>query len=327
MLLLLGCTNAPVDTSEPADTFRVVFIADTHVIGPQYTEPSENGELDNASIMKTPERLQATVDAINAMDPQPEAVFVLGDVAHDSYHADEVPWFLENETGFSRSSALLAQLSAPTYPLWGNHDYDLDCDGSGWSRDFSAELFAQIFEPFPSNGDPYFSVDLRGWRFLAANSMLGPTWEAGHALCNTSKASYGPEQLAWMDELLDEGLPTVWMAHYMLPVITQSDEDPEGPNADVVEVLERHDNTALALVGHTHRWLDYGESYRFPHYVLAATRYDADNFWVVEFNEDGAWRIADMDKSVWFSTCADTWTYAGEPALDPDGVETGDCGY
>ncbi|HJN72754.1 MAG TPA: metallophosphoesterase [Myxococcota bacterium] len=321
MLLFFSCTSAPTDTG-PGDSFRVVFIADSHVIGPQYTEPSENGDLDNESIMKTPERLQGTVDRINAMDPQPEAVFVLGDVVHDSYHSDDLDWFADNETGFSRSAELLGQLRAPSWPLWGNHDYELDCEGSGWSRAFSADLFSQTFQV-----DPYFSVDMGGWRFISANSMLGPTWEAGHELCDTSKASYGREQLAWMDELLDEGLPTVWMAHYMLPVITQRDEDPEGEHPDVFSVLEGHDNTALSLVGHTHRWLDFSESYHFPHYVVAATRYDDDNFWVVEFGEDGAWRVVDMDKSVWFTTCADTWNYTGEPTEDPDGVETGDCGY
>jgi len=321
VLLLLACSSGPTDTGTPPDTFRVVFVADTHVIGPQYTEPSENGELDNASIMKTPERLQGTVDRINAMDPQPSAVFVLGDVVHDSYHGDDLGWFADNETGFSRAADLLGQLSAPIYPLWGNHDYELSCSGEGWSRDFSAKLFQQTFDT-----DPYFSVDIEGWRFIAANSMLGPTWEPGHELCDTGNASYGREQLAWMDALLDEGLPTVWMAHYMLPVITQKNEDPEGPSADVLEVLEGHDNTRLALVGHTHRWLDFSETYPFPHYVVAATRYDDDNFWVVEFSQD-AWRIADLDKSQWFTTCADTWTYAGEPAPDPEGVETGDCGY
>lgn len=322
LLLALACTDKPSEDTAPASgSFRVAFVADTHIIGPQYTEPSENGELDNASIMKTVERAEATVAAINAIEPPVEMVFVLGDVVHDSYHSEELGWFEDNETGFTRAQDILGKLDAPVYPIWGNHDYELDCSGGGWSREFSHQLFATLFD-----AEPWFAVDHGGWRFIAANSMLGPTWAPGDLRCDTGKASYGREQLAWMAEQLDEGKPTVWMAHYMLPLITEKDEDPEGPYPDVFSVLEGRDNLAMALVGHTHRWLAQ-ENYDFPHYVVAATRYDADNFWVVEFNTDGSYRILDQDKALWFTTCADTWTYAGDPALSADNQELGDCGY
>ena len=46
------------------------------------------------------------------------------------------------------------------------------------------------------------------------------------------------------------------------------------------------------------------------------------------FEEDGSeYTILDYDKAKWFTTCADTWTYDGTPAVDPSAPpESGDCG-
>ena len=68
------------------DKFRAVFIADTHIIGPQYTCCSESEGADNASIVRTVERLESTQAKINGMRPRPDMVFVLGDVLHDAHH-------------------------------------------------------------------------------------------------------------------------------------------------------------------------------------------------------------------------------------------------
>lgn len=76
-------SGARVVPQEPG-TFRVAMVADTHVIGPEYVCCSESEGIDNESIMKTPERLAAVVAAINAVEPPPELVFVLGDVVHDT---------------------------------------------------------------------------------------------------------------------------------------------------------------------------------------------------------------------------------------------------
>jgi len=68
-LLLVACApgedkpaqgNSAPDSAPPA-SFRVVLVADTHVIGPEYICCSESPGLDNESIMKTPGRLEATV--------------------------------------------------------------------------------------------------------------------------------------------------------------------------------------------------------------------------------------------------------------------------
>jgi len=94
-------------------------------------------------------------------------------------------------------------------------------------------------------------------------------------------------------------------------------------------VLTRHagDSLELSVVGHTHRFLDFGDAYPFPHLVVGATRYDADNFWVVEFDPAGrSYRILDYDKGRRGVPCSDTWSYLGDPAYVIDQpVEDGDC--
>lgn len=67
-ILLSGCSARSAPESD--GTFRVAFIADTHVIGPQHTCCSEREGLDNESIMKTEERLVKTRARINAIAHQ-----------------------------------------------------------------------------------------------------------------------------------------------------------------------------------------------------------------------------------------------------------------
>ena len=306
-------------------TFRVVFIADTHVIGPQYACCSESPGLDNDSIMKTPERLARVRDQVNALDPAPDLVFVLGDVVHDAHHFRSVAEYRSEETGFSRASELFSDFEMPVHFVWGNHDYELDCSGEGaghWDRAFTHQIFETLFDSPPTS-----VVNHKGWRFLLTNSQLGPTWTPGDPQCNPSLASYGADQLAWVDAQLAEGLPTMVMAHYY-SAVTAMGESPADAHPDLMTVLRQHDNMRLFLAGHAHRWIDLRTVPDLPQVVLGATRYDTDNFWLFEFDEDGdEYRILDEDKPVWYTTCADTWRYdGGAPALDPSAAEEGDCG-
>lgn len=325
-----GCAGSPEpdsatgdDTSIPAPpgTFRVAFISDTHVIGPAYTEPRESEGIDNDSIMKTPERLRGVVARLNAIEPPPEMVFILGDVVHDDLIYDDLSVYRDDETGYSRVRDILAELEMPVHLVWGNHDYEVKCGGGGFDQAFAHQVFAEVLDEVP-----YQSIDHKGWRFVLANSQLGPTWTPGDPLCDTGLASYGRAQLDWIDEQLSAGMPTIAMAHYMM-LVTENDEDPGHALPGLRSVLEKHDNMELFVVGHTHRWIDMRETETFPHMVLGATRYDEDNFILFDLEEFGdAYVIPDFDKPRWYTPCANTWTYDGEPAADPsDPTETGDC--
>jgi len=327
VLLFLGC-GAPTpqpDPTDPTGPLRVVFIADTHIIGPQYTCCSESEGVDNDSIMRGPDRLAETVAQINAISPPPDRVFLLGDVLHDAYHSHDPQWYATEESAFSVAADLLAGLQVPLHILWGNHDYEVHCGGGDhhYSRALSHQLFADFF-----GAETHGSIDAGGWRFLLLNSQLGPTWDIESPLCDTGMGSFGEEQLAWLDEQLGDGLPSIVMSHHHMLTSIQREEN-DGNHPDLPSVLERHDNVAAHMAGHLHRWYDLEPSGITPvrHLILGATRYDTDNFWLVEFSPDGSFEIVDYEKPQWLTTCADHWTYEGDPQIDSSSIEDGDCSF
>ena len=317
---------------EPNDVLPVVFISDTHVIGPQYECCSESDGIDNASIMKTPDRLQQVVENILMLDPAPEAVFLSGDVVHGAYFSDDVEDYTATENAFSVAAEILEPLPMPVYPAFGNHDYHYRCSGDGHSKELSHQLFQHYF-----GVEPYYAVRLNGWKILVLNSQMGSSWDASSSDCDTGVGSYGETQLRWLDAELSEGLPSLVLSHHMLS-ITRKNEVEDSDIADVETILTRHASTVKGFfVGHTHRWIDFSEAYAFSHIVLGATRYDSDNFWLFWLDaHSDAYEIVDRDKAKWYTPCADEWVYQGMidydsileglPYLNPsEPPETGDC--
>jgi 3',5'-cyclic AMP phosphodiesterase CpdA len=304
--------------SPDPDTFRIVVISDTHITGPQYVCCTENGDIDNASIQKTQERLEAVVDHINAIDPPPDMVVITGDVMHNPYYSMDPTWYATTESAWTITPQILDRLEMPVHMAFGNHDYDIDCDAN---PHVSREMTAQLIEDHYGVA-PYYAVDHKGWRFLFGNSMLGPTWDDTSPACNTDLGSYGAQQLAWVDQQLAGGLPTIFLSHHPLPETSMTDDD----GTNIAEVEAAHRNLVLHLAGHQHRFLELVGSYPFPHIEVGATRYDDDNYWLFELHGDGTFKILDQDKTERFSPCSSTWSYDGAPhPVSPPPTETGDC--
>ena len=327
--MVLGCTpnhHALRDSASVPPTLglRVAFVADTHVIGPQYECCSESDGIDNASIMRTEERFRRTAELINAIEPKVQHVFVLGDVVHDAHHGVNLDWYKNRDTAFSRAATVLSELEMPVHLLWGNHDYGVVCDAgeNHHPRAFTHQLFEYFFD-----ASTYAALDAGGWKFLLLNSQLGPTWDAASHLCDTELGSFGEAQLAWLDEQLAEGHPSMVMTHHHMITSMAANEN-NGPHPDLSTVLGRHDNVVAHLAGHLHRWVDVPPTDAHPvrHIILGATRYDTDNFWIADFDESGTFEIVDYDKPKWSTTCADTWFYGPEPGPKPGVPEEGDCG-
>ncbi|MEC8379240.1 MAG: metallophosphoesterase [Myxococcota bacterium] len=318
--------------SDNSEGIPIVFISDTHIIGPQYECCSESDGIDNDSIMKTPDRLRQVVEQILMLDPAPEAIFMAGDVVHGAYFSNDFDTYRTVENAFSVASEILEPLPMPVYPAFGNHDYHYRCNGDGHSKDLSHQIFAHFF-----GVEPYYAVDFEGWKVIVLNSQLGSSWDASSPDCDTGVGSYGEVQLRWLDQELSEGVPSLVLSHHMLS-ITRKNEVNEPHFEDLETILTRHSDTVKGFfVGHTHRWLDFSDAYPFSHTVLGATRYDNDNFWLFELNQHtDQYEILDRAKVKWFTPCADSWIYQG--MLDYDSIldglpyaqanepeETGDC--
>jgi hypothetical protein len=320
LICIIAFTLAACATEEPVRPARVVILADTHVIGPQYTTPHESNAVDNESILLAPDRLRVARDRIHAMVPLPDAVFVLGDVLHDAHHDHALEWYDANRNAFTVAKEIFDTFEMPVHLVMGNHDYEMSCDDPEYTREFSEELFRRFF-----GIEPYYAVTYGGVRLHMLNNQQGRTWDVNHEKCNTSLASYGEAQLRWLDRSLDDGKPSIVMSHYM-GLLWDRNEVEDLTLQDLPTVLARHANMEMYLSGHTHRWLDLSKIFKHPHYVIGPSRYDEDNFWVLELGgPNGPVEIIDREKAIWSTTCAQTFSYDPGPMSIDDAVEMGTC--
>lgn len=316
-----ACSSSPGGTT--TEPLKLVLLSDSHVIGPQYTCCSENGDLDNESIVRTVERLAKARDQINAIRPRPDLAVVLGDVTHAGYVFPDFESYRTTETAWSRAAEIYAGFEIPVYFVWGNHDYEVDCDGG--SGNFDRTLSAKLFDEF-FHQPPHQAVTEKGWRLILANGMLGPTWEVGNPRCETGFASYGEAQLAWIEQQIADGMPTLVLTHHTL-LVTELDEAPGTSHPDLLSLVARNPNVKHTFSGHTHRWIPLSGYYGFGHTLIGATRYDDDNFTLLELDSRSAEvRVLDAGKAKVPTTCAATWSYDGAPAPLATAPETGTCG-
>src|SRR5262249_30341635 len=142
----------------------------------------------------------------------------------------------------------------------------------------------------------------------------------------TDWASLGDEQMQWAQAQLEENKPTVVMTHFMRLLFEQVET---GAYDSFPGLLDDHKNVRAWFAGHTHRWLDHTAfNNDVPHWVLGGTRYDPNNFTVVEFDKTaGTMRLLDIDKGIQNSSCANAWSYdGGDPKpITPQPADTGDC--
>lgn len=328
MALLMGaCDGEDVDADgdDPAvddSTFRFAFLADPHIIGDDYV-CCESPGLDTQTIYQSWERLTYARGQINAIDPQPERVFFLGDVMHQAYNHEDLADYTDPAVGASSFHAkrLLDGFDMPYELLWGNHDYEVP----EFSREFAHQVFAEIFDHAP-----YHEVERGGWQWLLLNTQLGPTWDADDPMnpfFGPGQGSFGAEQLAWVEEQLREDKPTFLLFHHP-PQSVMHDEDPDGPIADIFQLIEAYNDTIESIyVGHSHTWIKgIQDQFGVPVITMGSVRFDADNFWIFEFDTDaGTWEILDESKAVWLSKYAYTTEYDVTPFLIREDLDpTGD---
>jgi predicted MPP superfamily phosphohydrolase len=313
-----GCNNTPPPA--PLSTFRAVFITDTHIIGPQYTCCHENSAADNSSIVKTIDRLKALRDTINAIQPPPAMVLVAGDIVHAAHTSRDPAYYQANETAYSIARDLFKTFNMPVYLAMGNHDYEVNCASSdSFDRSFSEARFHELLAT-----PPFQAVDYRGWKFLLTNSQRGPTFDVNDMRCRTEDASVGDEQMQWAAAQLDEGKPTVIVSHFMRLLYSEVES---GQYKSFPKLLDAHTNVQAWFAGHSHRWVDLtGFNNDVPHWVLGGSRYDSNNFWLVEMEEGSSkLTILDQGKEIMGNSCAAAYSYDGTPMPIPNAVDTGDC--
>ena len=278
-------------------TFRFAIIADTHIIDEFYKGPEGSPE-DTESIFKTTERLTRTRQQINALRPAMDKVFLVGDYFHN-YPSTDIDFYFKNKTRVDACKELTDGFTAPVHAGFGNHDYDVP----RFSRENSHELFRRKYSL-----QPYYSVEHKGFKFVHLNNFLGATWDSKHKRYDKSKGSLGEEQLNWFEAELEQHKPTFVFIHF--PLIIVDREERQG--YDVHRILKKHKDTVQRVVsGHWHKWFEFGRSYGPPHLVIAATRYDANAYLIVEANaEKATHQLLNIDVVDWDTHFSSPWTGA-----------------
>jgi 3',5'-cyclic AMP phosphodiesterase CpdA len=161
-----------------------------------------------------------------ALDAQPEAVLLTGDLTDDG-----------SPRAYARVRELLAPLRAPVHPIPGNHD----------DRDALRAAFSD--HPGVAGADGYiqYAVTAGPLRILMCDTLV-PGSPGG---------SYDAERRAWLAEQLDTDAPTIVAMHHP-PISTGIGEfDRIGlPPQDVAalsELLRGRANVLRVTCGHIHR--------------------------------------------------------------------------
>lgn len=267
--------------------FRIALVADTHIIDGFYVKGSENGQEDNESILHTSDRLTAARDAINALQPAVERVFILGDYFHN-YPSTDYEFYFKNRTRLDNAKAITDGFRMPVHLGFGNHDYAVRTV----EREMSHRLFKAKF-----GAEPYSSVDAHGVRFIQANNFLGVTQDRHAEEFRPQTGSLGEVQLQWLEAQLAARKPTYVFLHYPLIDVLPTEFKDFGLHL----LLRKYkDSIRLVVTGHYHKWIDYAHTYGPQHYVMASTRYDAHAEMFLEIDgADGSYRWLNEPEVDW----------------------------
>src|SRR5712692_7836179 len=215
---LLGRRNG-----ESPGPFSIVQLSDTHVGFQGPPDPLGTKAFERA------------VDAVNALDPQPELILFTGDLTHDS---DDPAEHARRFASFKSISGRLRVKKRMHVP--GEHDAALD----------GGTLFREHF------GETHYSFDHRGVHFVALDNV------------SAGKPVVGAEQIAWLKKDLarfPKTAPIVVFTHRPLFDLKPEWEWFTSDGDAVMKLLTPYENVTV-LYGHIHR-PHVQESTRVKHYA------------------------------------------------------------
>jgi Icc protein len=211
----------------------LIQITDTHILPP--------GEVLYGSV-NTALHLKETVQSINRMQPQPDAVLVTGDLVEQG-----------NRAGYQHFIELIKPLKMPVYVIPGNHD----------DPQIMLEAFAGT-PYFPATDSTFqYSIENLPFRILALNSRCE----------GTELPEFGTERLSWLENQLGQSDKPILIALHHPPMITGIELiDMGGPEwfQRLKSVLAGHDEIKLLICGHCHTDL-CGHIGHVPVYMAPAT--------------------------------------------------------
>lgn len=266
--------------------FYFAVIADPHIIDYFYHGHESNAE-DTESLQHSSANLISARTLINSLDPPIEQVFIAGDYFHN-YPSTDYEFYFKNTTRLDNAKSITDGFKMPVHIGFGNHDYGVP--------DVSHEMSHRLFEAkFATK--PYYVVEHKGYKFIQLNNFLGTTWGPGSTPNDRGTGSLGQEQLNWLEAQLQEHKPTFVFIHYPLWLVSPTEFSDYGLHP----LLRRYRETIRFVAsGHWHKWVDFAHTFGPQHYAIAATRYDANAYMLIEVDrERDNWRFLNESLVEW----------------------------
>lgn len=168
------------------------------------------------------------VGTLIANDPTTAAYLALGDLQYDSGLLSDLNTYYDPKMGAGKN------LKAKTLPVPGNHEYE--SPGAAGYHDYWGTQAGD-----PTKG--YYSVDLGGWRIVAANSNCSTVAGCG---AGSPQGQFIQSQLATAP-----GCTLVFTHH---PAVTDREYYPGTPSGQQLFDLAYDGQADLSLSGHDHNY-------------------------------------------------------------------------
>ncbi len=170
--------------------------------------------------VQTNNSLQAVVEKLKALQPQPDILLLTGDLSQD-----------ESSLSYNRLSNFIAPLNIPTYWLPGNHD--------------NLPVMEQVLQHPPINATKSFTSG--GWNFLLISSLIPG--------CVHGEISQ--QSLDWLELQLQQNssFPTLIAIHHPPCLINSQWMDNINLRnyEEFLAVCDRYPQVKLVVFGHIHQ--------------------------------------------------------------------------
>jgi len=231
MLLCVLSSCGGTDEVRRPEPFYFATVADTH-LWPFPKHPSN-------------QRFMETGRLLSEYTPPIDMVFSLGDNVHDLFspcpEGEPVP-VLELYREMIRDA-----FSLPFYIVLGNHDDRFLDIFLGQERPKNAWLAA--FADTSSLPSTYYRVDHKGFSFI----VLDATAEAYDHESN-DRATFGQEQLAWLERQLARGVPSFLFWHHYVDPPPPLTEETLATHPYFHTIYEFRTVVKAVFMGHNHRF-------------------------------------------------------------------------
>ena len=173
--------------------------------------------------VKTHDSLQAVIERLKKLQPQPDILLLTGDLSQD-----------ESSKSYEFLTSFIAPLNIPAYWLPGNHD--------------NLQAMEQVLQQPPINATKSFTSG--GWNFLLLSSLIPG--------CVHGEISL--QSLDWLESQLSQvtDLPTLVALHHPPCLINSEWMDKINLRnyEEFLAVVDRYPQVKLVVFGHIHQEFD-----------------------------------------------------------------------